>query len=74
MGDARREQASTNGGTLVAPDRILTAAHCVAGQTGAELGGIAVVGATRTATNVALHPDWRDRNGPRNFLDDVAIV
>ena len=23
---------------------------------------------------VALHPDWRHRNGPRNFLDDVAIV
>ena len=61
------------GATLVAPDRVLTAAHCVAGLTPSQLGAVSVGGVTRTPTAVALHPDWRARNGD-NFLDDVAIV
>jgi hypothetical protein len=61
------------GGTLVAPDRVLTAAHCVARLTPEQLGPVAVSGVTRTPTGIALHPNWRARNGD-NFLDDVAIV
>jgi hypothetical protein len=61
------------GGTLVAPDRVLTAAHCVAGLTPEQLGPVTVGGVTRTPTGIALHPNWRARNGD-NFLDDVAIV
>ena len=61
------------GGTLVGPDRLLTAAHCVQGRSAAELGQTEVNGELRTITKVALHPNSRHRNG-RNVLDDVAIV
>jgi hypothetical protein len=61
------------GGTLVAPARALTAAHCVAGNAPANL-TVEVVGTAHTATRVAMHPGWRHRNGTANFLDDVAIV
>lgn len=62
------------GGTLVAPARVLTAAHCVAGISAAQLGGVVVGAETRRITDVALHPGWPRRNGPSNFLDDVAVV
>lgn len=62
------------GGTLVAADRVLTAAHCVAGISAEQLGGVAVGDVTRTISHVAMHPGWGHRNGPDNFLDDVAIV
>jgi len=61
------------GGTLVTPTRVLTAAHCVGGLSPAMLGGVSVGAVSRTPTHIALHPDWRKRNGV-NFLDDVAIV
>ena len=61
------------GGTLVAPDRVLTAAHCMTGQTAAQLGSASVNGQSRTVTNVAMHPNWRQRNG-ENYVDDVALV
>lgn len=61
------------GGTLVAPDRVLTAAHCVKGMTPAQLGSISVGAVARSPVHMAMHPNWRKRNGV-NFLDDVAIV
>jgi Trypsin len=63
------------GGTLVAPGRVLTAAHCVNGRSPSrDLPHIEVGGVARRATHIALHPNWRHRNGSENFLDDVAIV
>jgi trypsin len=61
------------GGTLVAPDRILTAAHCVADRSPDDLGQVQVNGQLRDVTGIALHPDWRHRNG-NNYDDDVALV
>jgi Trypsin len=61
------------GGTLVAPDRILTAAHCVKGNTINGIAGWAVGGVTRNGTQFALHPNWRKSNG-ENLLEDVALV
>jgi hypothetical protein len=59
------------GGSLVAPDRILTAAHCVGAQ---APGGVTVAGRVHTVKGISLAPGWRRANGPRNFLDDVALV
>ena len=61
------------GGMLVAPDRILTAAHCVKGNNLAGIAGWAVGGVTRNGTQFALHPNWRETNG-ENLLDDVALI
>src|SRR4051812_22906523 len=61
------------GGTLVAPDRVLTATHCVGEMSPAEVGRVSVGGDLRTVTRVAMHPGFRVRNGT-NYRDDVAIV
>ncbi|HEV7804235.1 MAG TPA: trypsin-like serine protease, partial [Solirubrobacteraceae bacterium] len=61
-------------GTLVAPDRILTAAHCVAGRSPADFGRLTVGGVARDATRVAMHPSWHHMNGTDNYLDDVALI
>jgi hypothetical protein len=36
--------------------------------------GITVAGQVRTVEVVSLAPGWRRANGPRNYLDDVALV
>ncbi len=68
------------GGTLVAPDRVLTAAHCVADDVPGDLGPVDVAGApgqSPLVTGISVHPrfdldafarleDWTDH--------DVAVL
>ncbi len=61
------------GGTLIAPDRVVTAGHCVAGLSLDELDPIRIAGQRRKAIHFAMHPDWQNENGA-NFLDDVAVI
>jgi secreted trypsin-like serine protease len=67
--------ASLNGcgGVLVAPDRVITAGHCVAHRSMKELEYVEVGGTLHKAARVAMHPGWRHANG-ENLRDDVAIV
>jgi hypothetical protein len=60
------------GGTLIAPDRVATAAHCVLGHPVDELGA-SVNGTFRAAKRFAVHPGWERPNGD-NVRDDVAVV
>jgi secreted trypsin-like serine protease len=62
------------GGTLVAPDRVVTAAHCVDGLSPTDLRGVVVGGATHEIEHVSMHPRWREANGPENFVWDLAIL
>jgi secreted trypsin-like serine protease len=62
------------GGTLVAPDRVLTAGHCLKNVPLSHIAGVLVGNEQRHGTRFALHPGWRHANGPSNVLDDVAIV
>src|SRR4051794_41552166 len=61
------------GGPLVAPDRVLTAAHCV-GE--APLGSVLVTAGGRTPAvrGVALPPGGRHANGPGNYRADLALA
>jgi hypothetical protein len=62
------------GGMLVAPDRVLTAGHCVASVPLGNIAGVLVGTTQRHGTRFAMHPGWRHANGPHNVLDDVALV
>ncbi|HEX7298433.1 MAG TPA: serine protease [Solirubrobacteraceae bacterium] len=61
------------GGALVAPDRVLTAGHCVAHRELADLRNVAVGGVLRQTVRFAMYPAWRHANGT-SVRDDVAIV
>ncbi len=62
------------GGMLVAPDRVLTAGHCVMNAPLDHIAGVLVGTEQRHGTRFAMHPGWRHANGEHNVLDDVAIV
>lgn len=61
------------GGTLIAPDRVMTAEHCVRDR---PLDALAagVAGETRLARGVSMAPGWQHRNGASNVYADIAIV
>lgn len=61
------------GGMLVAPDRVLTAGHCVAGRPLDSLGAASFAGQYYKPVGFAMHPGWRKVNGD-NGLEDVALV
>ncbi|HEX8159201.1 MAG TPA: serine protease [Solirubrobacteraceae bacterium] len=61
------------GAMLVAPNRLVTASHCVAQMGLTDLSHINVGGVTTSATRFAMYPSWRRDNGG-NVLDDVAII
>lgn len=67
------------GGTLVAPDRVITAAHCVYAYQGAPkavrvIGGRTDLrfddGVVRRAVEIWIHPDF----DPMNLAADVAVI
>lgn len=61
------------GSVLVAPDRLLTAAHCVAHRSVDQLVDLPKVKHPPRAVAFAMTPSWRVRNAG-NYRDDVAIV
>ena len=52
------------GGMLVAPDRVLTAGHCVKNVPLSHIAGVLVGTEQRHGTRFAMHPGWRHANGP----------
>jgi secreted trypsin-like serine protease len=61
------------GSVLVAPDRLLTAAHCVSHQSVDQLVNLPKDKHPPRAVAFALTPSWRVRNAG-NHRDDIAIV
>src|SRR6476660_5906209 len=60
------------GGTLIAPDRVMTAEHCVRNRSLDEL-AVGVAGQSRLVRGVTVAPGWQHRNGASNVYDDIAF-
>jgi Trypsin len=61
------------GGSLVLPDRVMTAGHCVRGRTMDTIQHVSVGGTFRRGVRFAMHPGWRERNGD-NVVEDIALI
>ena len=61
------------GGTLIAVDRVITAAHCVGGFRPADLGRVRVGRQVRRVVHIALAPGWETATHG-TYPDDIAIV
>jgi len=61
------------GGTLIAPDRVATAAHRFDPVDHADLAEVSAGGQVRRGVRVALPPTWREQRVVL-ALDDIAIV
>ena len=61
------------GGTLIQPDRVMTAEHCVRDRALDQL-GVGVAGQSRAVRGITFAPGWQHRNGANNVYDDIAIV
>jgi hypothetical protein len=60
-------------GILVAPDRVLTAGHCIRGWTYSKVNPIRVAGTTRRGIRFSMPPGWERFNG-HNPFEDVAVI
>jgi secreted trypsin-like serine protease len=62
------------GGTLVAPDRVVTAIHCITAYPFSSIQNVSIGGVPNKVVHVAMHPSWPKRNGADNFATDIAIM